>query len=128
MSLRDISLIFFLLMEAWSSKICQGVYYLFGSHFIAIRIHRGQNVDACIMDQSCDSLVSCPILLAQKLGELNEQLTAEHFVAVHVAHVLELWLHWRGSGEVEGQCEVKKPHTAAMLDIKNDCLSTHKHT
>lgn len=80
------------------------------------------------MDQSHDSLVSCPILLAQKLGELDEQLTAEHFVAVHVAHVLELRLHWRGSGEVEGRCEVKKLHTAAMNDNKNDCLTTHRST
>lgn len=76
------------------------VQYLSGSHLVAIWVHGGQDVDACVMDQPHDPLVSGPVLLTQKLGELNEQLTAEHFVAVHVAHVLELWLHWGGSGEV----------------------------
>ena len=89
-------------MEAWRS-VCKGEHYLSGSHLVAVRVHGGQDVDACVVDQPHDPLVSGPILLAQKLGELNEQLAAEHFVAVHVAHVLELWLHWEGSEEVEGE-------------------------
>lgn len=84
-------------------------------------------MDACVVDQSRDPLVSCPVLLAQKLGELNEQLTAKHLVAMHVAHVLELRFHWRGSGEVEGGgVRLKKPHTAAVRDIENErCVHTH---
>lgn len=83
--------------------MCQGVHYLSGSHLIAIGVHGGQDVDARVMDQPHDPLVSGSILLAQKLGELNEQLTAKHLIAVHVAHVLELRLHWEGSEEVEGE-------------------------
>lgn len=54
-------------------------------------------MDACVMDQPHDAMVPSPVLLAEELGELNEQLAAEHFVAVHVAHVLKLRLHWRGN-------------------------------
>ncbi len=88
----------------------RGVRYLSGSHLVAIRVHGGHDVYARVMDQPHDPLVSGPILLAEKLGELNEQLTAEHFVAVHVAHVLELRLHWGGSGEVKGGMR-SKSHT-----------------
>lgn len=84
----------------WCFTCTISVHYLSGSHLVAIWVHGGQDVDARVMDQPHDPLVSGPVLLTQKLGELNEQLTAEHFVAVHVAHVLELWLHWGGSGEV----------------------------
>lgn len=87
-------------MEAQSSHACRDVHYLSGSHLVAIRVHGGQDVDARVVDQRRDPVVSSSVLLAQKLGELNEQLAAEHFVAVHVAHVLELRLHWGGNGEV----------------------------
>lgn len=80
----------------------RGVQYLSGGDLVPIRVHGGQDVDARVVDQPRDPLVSGSVLLAQKLGELNEQLAAEHFVAVHVAHVLNLGLHWEGSGEVEG--------------------------
>lgn len=75
-------------------------------------------MDARVMDQRCDPVVSSSILLTEKLGELNEQLTAEHFVAVHVAHVLELRLHWEGNGKVGwGGGGVKGSHGAAKHDI-----------
>lgn len=99
---------------------CQGIHYLSGSHLVAIRVHGGQNVNARVMDQPHDPLVSGSVLLAEKLGELNEELTAEHFVAVHVAHVLELWLHWGGSGQVKGGWggdKVKKSTGAVRRDI-----------
>lgn len=80
----------------------QVVHYLPGSHLVAIRVHGGQDVDARVVDQRCDPVVPSSILLTEKLGELNEQLAAEHFVAVHVAHVLELRLHWGGNGKVGG--------------------------
>lgn len=59
-------------------------------------------MDARVVDQPHDSLVSVSVLLAQELGELDEKLTPKHLVAMHVAHVLELGLHWGGSGEAEG--------------------------
>lgn len=81
-------------------------HYLFGGHLVAVRVHGGQDVDARVVDQPRDPLVSGPILLAHELAQLDEQFTAEHFVAVHVPHVLELRLHWGGSEEAE----VKKSH------------------
>lgn len=93
------------LVYLWHAE-AGGVHYLSGSYFVSIRVHGGQDVNACVMDQPRDPLVSCPILFAQKLGELNEQLAAEHFITVHVAHVLELWLHWGGS-EVWGDMRSK---------------------
>lgn len=112
-----ISLAFFWHVEAWSSHACQGAHYLSGSHLVAIGVHGGQDVDARVMDKRHDPMVSSSILLTEKLGELDEQLTAEHFIAMHVAHVLELWLHWGGSGEVRGRREVKKPQSTAKRDI-----------
>lgn len=95
---------------AWSSHACRDVHYLSGGHLVAIGVHGGQDVDACVVDQPHDPMVSSSILLTEKLGELNEQLTAEHLVAVHVAHVLELRLHWGGNGEVRGGAR-SKSHT-----------------
>lgn len=88
---------------AKTSHVCQSLHHLSGGHFIAVRIHGGQDVDACVVDQPGDPLVPRLILLAQELGELDEELAAQHLVAVHVAHVLELGLHWG-----EGDEEVKK--------------------
>lgn len=51
-------------------------------------------MDARVVDQPHDPMVSSSVLLAEELAQLDEQLAAEHFVAVHVAHVLELGLHW----------------------------------
>lgn len=63
-------------------------------------------MDARVVDQPGDALVPGPVLLAQELGELNEQLPTEDFVAVHVAHVFELRLHWRGNRDEGGRLEV----------------------
>lgn len=92
-------------MEGFPSSVCesegQAVHYLSGCHFIAIGVHGGQDVNACVVDQPHDPLVSCQILLTQKLGELDEELPAQHFIAVHVAHILELWLHWEEEEEMQ---------------------------
>ena len=74
-------------------------------------------MDTCVMDQSRDPLVSGPILLTQKLGELNEELTAEHLVAMHVAHILELGLHWGRKWRGGGSRGLKNPHGAVKHDI-----------
>lgn len=74
-------------------ELVERLHYLSGCHFVAVRVHGGQDVDACVVNKPRDPLVSGLILLAEKLGELNEELAAEHLVAVHVAHILELRLH-----------------------------------
>lgn len=75
------------------------VRYLSGGHLVAVGVHGGQDVDAGVVDQPHDPVVSRSVLLAEELAQLDEQLAAEHFVAVHVAHVLELGLHWEGRGK-----------------------------
>lgn len=70
-------------------------WYLLGSHFVPVRVHGGHDVDACVVDEACDPLVAPAIFLTQELGELQQQLTAQHLVPVHVPNILELWLHWR---------------------------------
>lgn len=82
--------------------------YLSGSHLVAVRVHGGQDVDARVVDEARDAVVPGPVLLTQELAELDEQLAAQHLVAVHVAHILELRLHWGGgergvSAKGEGQ-------------------------
>lgn len=52
-------------------------------------------MDARVMDEVGDPLVAPAVLLTQELGELQQQLTAQHLVPMHVPDILELWLHWR---------------------------------
>lgn len=47
------------------------------------------------MDEARDPLVAPAVLLTQELRELQQQLTAQHLVPMHVPNILELWLHWR---------------------------------
>lgn len=74
--------------------------YLSGSHLVAIGVHGGHDVDARVVDEPHDAVVPGPVLLTEELAELDEQLAAEHLIAVHVAHVLELGLHWRKESSV----------------------------
>lgn len=46
----------------------QGVRYLSGSHLVPVGVHGGQDVDACVVDQPHDPMVSCSVLLAEKLA------------------------------------------------------------
>lgn len=50
-------------------------------------------MDARVVDEVHDAVVPSPVLLTEEPAELDEQLAAEHLVAMHVAHVLELRLH-----------------------------------
>lgn len=70
------SCLWFFLQGEKSSHIYQSLHYLPGCHFIAVGVHGGQDVDACVMDQPRDPLVSGPVLLAEKLRELDEEFTA----------------------------------------------------
>lgn len=68
-------------------------WYLLGSHFVPVGVHGGHDVDARVMDEAGDALVAPAVLLAQELGELQQQLTAQHLVPMHVPNILELRLH-----------------------------------
>lgn len=70
-------------------------WYLLGSHFVPVGVHGGHDVDARVVDEARDPLVAPAVLLAQELRELQQQLTAQHLVPMHVPNILELWLHWR---------------------------------
>lgn len=51
-------------------------------------------MNARLMDELRDTLVAMPILFTQELCELEQQFPAQHFIPMHVCHILELWLHW----------------------------------
>ena len=72
------------------------VLYLCGRQLVAVGVHGGQDVDARAVDQRLHALVAQRVLGAQVLGQVDEQLAAEHLVTVHVAHQLDLRLHWAG--------------------------------
>ena len=57
-----------------------------------VRIHGRQDVNASRVYETHDVLVAAQVALAQLMDELDEHLATDHFVAVHVADVLELGL------------------------------------
>ena len=69
------------------------VQYLSGGHLVAIRVHGRHDVNARVLDQLHDARVPVPELLAQELGQLQQQLAAQHLVAMHVPHVLDFRFH-----------------------------------
>lgn len=81
--------IYFLVAELRIIVIC----YLCRSHLITVWVHGSQNVDAGGVDEGLNSLVPQDVLWTQVLGHVDEKLSAQHFVAMHVAHQLDLWLH-----------------------------------
>lgn len=71
----------------------QRVRYLGGRHLVAVWVHGRQDVDAGGLQQLYDALVPAAEFLTQELGQLQQQLSAQHLVAMHVAHILDFWLH-----------------------------------
>lgn len=67
--------------------------YLGGGHLVAVRVHGRHDVNARVLHQPDDALVPVPELLTQELRELQQQLAAQHLVAVHVPHVLDFRFH-----------------------------------
>lgn len=80
-------------------------------------------MDARVVDEVHDAVVAGPVLLAEELAELDEQLAAEHLVAVHVAHVLELRLHWGRERRVSAKGEGKGRSCGENRDISSKHLS-----
>lgn len=58
-------------------------------------------MDASGVDDGLNSLIPQIILRTQILGQVDEQLAAQHLVPVHVAHQLDLWLDCRERTEEE---------------------------
>lgn len=58
--------------------------YLRSGNLIAIRIHGGQNMDACGVDEPLNSLIAQQILRAQILSQVYQQLPAKNLVSMHV--------------------------------------------
>lgn len=65
----------------------------FISHLVAIWVHRRHDVNACVADQLSNLRVGA-IVPTQILYEVEHQLSTDHFIAVHVGHILKFWLTW----------------------------------
>ena len=63
-----------------------------GSSLPAVRVHAGEEMDPSGVDQSLDLLVPGQVSLADVVGEVEEELPAQHLVTVHVGDVLHLRL------------------------------------
>lgn len=66
-------------------------FLTFLSACIAIRVHGRHDVNTSVVDQLGDLRV-CSVVATKVLDEVEQELSAHNFVAVHVADVLELWL------------------------------------
>ena len=49
-------------------------------------------MDACGVDEGVDVWVVVAVLVTQVVRQLEQQFTPYGLVAVHVRHILELWL------------------------------------
>lgn len=67
--------------------------YLGGSHLVAIGVHGRHDMNPRALHQPDNALVPVPELLAQELRQLQQQLTAQHLVAMHVPHILDFRFH-----------------------------------
>lgn len=65
-------------------------------------------MDAGVMNEVDDGLVALLVLVAQVLSQVDEQLSANRLVAVHVGDVLKLWLPCREHKDI---CCVTASHT-----------------
>lgn len=54
-------------------------------------------MDARVVDKFDDGVVALLVLVAQVLGQVDEQLSAHRLVAVHIGDVLELGLTCRNT-------------------------------
>ena len=64
-----------------------------GADLPSVGVHAGHEVDPGAVDQAPDVLVAGDVAVAEVLGQVQQQLAAQHLVAVHVGDVLDLGLH-----------------------------------
>lgn len=77
----------------WSLSFIRGLvgsWDLLKRHLVSVRVHGGQQVDASLFDEADDSLVSSPVLLAQILHQVEQELPAQDLVPVHPRDVSKL--------------------------------------
>lgn len=72
--------------------MCACDAYVVGGNLPTVGVHAGQQMDPGGVDHALDLLVVGQVLLAQVVGQVEEQLPPQHLVAVHVGHVLHLGL------------------------------------
>lgn len=84
--------------------------HLRGSLLEAVRVHGGHDVDARAVDELHDGLVALLVLVAQVLGQVDQQLPAHRLVPMHVANVLKLWLPWE-LGKEKGETQISNSNT-----------------
>lgn len=86
--------------------------YLGGGHLVAVWVHGRQDVNARVLHQPDDALVPVAELLAQELRQLQQQLAAQHLVAVHVPHVLDFRLHCKREKNTQVDKKMRKALSA----------------
>ena len=64
-------------------------------------------MDACGVDEGVDLGVVVAVLVTQVVSQLEQQFAPNGLVAVHVRHILELWL----------ACRQKEPLTTHCLTL-----------
>lgn len=79
-------------MNKLNVYVIKDAYRIIG-HLIAIGVHARHDVYAGAVDELDHLLVLCQPLVAHVHGQMQQQLPAHDLVAVHVTHVLHLWLH-----------------------------------
>lgn len=60
--------------------------------FKAIRVQGGHDVDSGIVDQLDNCFIPFLVLIAQVLGQKNEQLPSNSFIAMHIPNVFKFRL------------------------------------
>ena len=75
------------LLNTWFST------HVFGRDFPAVWVRAGHEHDPGGVDEPLDVLVPGQILVAEMVGQMEEQLPAKDFVAVHVRDVFHLGFH-----------------------------------
>lgn len=68
--------------------------YPFVGLLVAVGVERGQDVNPGLLHQADDARVPGQVLLTQELQEQEQQLAAQHLVAVGPCDVVELGFTW----------------------------------
>lgn len=60
--------------------------YLRCGDLIAVRVHGGQDMDACGVDDGLNPLIAQQVLGAHVLSQIYQQLSSQHLIAMHVSN------------------------------------------
>lgn len=85
--------VIYFLVVVWLLFRVVAILYLGGRQLVTVGVHGCQDVDARGVYERLDTLVAKEILGTQVLGQVEQQLTTQDLVAMHVANQLDLWFH-----------------------------------